>query len=293
MGGQNDFTCECPPGTKGNGKGINGCFDIDECKSGHACHETAECTNLPHGEGYKCFCRHSASYVEPRQACAIPDTGCGNVADWYDLQGAIVGECMEGNKNVEICQMHCPDPNHVISQSEVVCQKQGKTANQGSFTDFQGTTIACTPPPDTGVALIPNIGYPTGIVVCERLFKKNKKGKPTNELEDQAMWVQDAFGAINNAPIECIDPSVTTVCGSVLDAMVVDLTTITVNCENNICTFDCTKDPLYPDVVPNHAFTTCGIHPNETDFTFLPKEEIKCIAKPDDTECGDVRDHFQ
>merc|ERR1711933_710982 len=112
-------------------------------------------------------------------------------------------------------------------------------------------------------------------------------GKPTNELEDQAMWVQDAFGAINNAPIECIDPSVTTVCGSVLDAMVVDLNSITVNCENNICTFDCTKDPLYPDVVPNHAFTTCGIHPNETDFTFLPKEPINCIAKPDDTECGD------
>jgi len=126
----------------------------------------------------------------------------------------------------------------------------------------------------------------------ERPFKKNKKGKPTTELEDHAMWVEDAFGvAPNNSPIECIDPSVTTVCGNIYDEMAIDQD-VTVSCENNICTFDCTKHANYPDVVPNHEFSSCGIHVNQTDFSFSPKEPISCVAKPDDTECGDVRDHF-
>ena len=164
--------------------------------------------------------------------------------------------------------------------------------NKNGIQDICRFKCTGAPSPQTGVALIPSVGYPTGIVVCERLFKKNKKGKPTTELEEQAMWVQDAFGATNNAPIECIDPSVTTVCGDITNAMQIDAG-VTVNCENNICTFDCTKHVDYPEVAPNHAFSTCGIHVNQTDFTFSPSETISCVTKPDDTECGDIRDHFQ
>ena len=200
-----------------------------------------------------------------RPNSAPPETQCGNMVEafWYQL-------------------INVPDVEYECEQVK----------NKNGIQDICRFKCTGAPSPQTGVALIPSVGYPTGIVVCERLFKKNKKGKPTTELEEQAMWVQDAFGATNNAPIECIDPSVTTVCGDITNAMQIDAG-VTVNCENNICTFDCTKHVDYPEVAPNHAFSTCGIHVNQTDFTFSPSETISCVTKPDDTECGDIRDHFQ
>jgi len=333
--GMDKFTCECPEGFKGKGhKGEGGCIDVDECTSGHSCHESAECVNM-HGY-YECRCSFDASLVDPLQPCAIPDTSCGNVADWYVLNGAVVGECKMGNKNVEVCEMHCPNAGDVVSHPEVFCQKQGKNFNgQGSFSPgAQFTEITCTPPdetacgnlneaiwwplinvPDveyeceqvknkngiqdickfkctgapsihTGVNLIPSVGYPTGVVVCEQTFALNKKGKPTEEITE-AKWVLEAF--VNSA-IECIDPSTNTVCGDVItgDQAIAMAADVSVMCDMNVCTFTCDDETH----VPNHAFTTCGIHVNQTEFSFQPNEAITCAEKPDDTECGNVREHY-
>ncbi|CAG5082670.1 Oidioi.mRNA.OKI2018_I69.PAR.g10179.t1.cds [Oikopleura dioica] len=53
--GENDYTCSCPEGYSGDGMGIRGCLDIDECDDGsNMCHPTAFCFNKM--GGYECKC---------------------------------------------------------------------------------------------------------------------------------------------------------------------------------------------------------------------------------------------
>ncbi|CBY18567.1 unnamed protein product [Oikopleura dioica] len=53
--GENDYTCACPEGYSGDGMGIRGCIDIDECDDGsNMCHPTAFCFNLM--GSYECKC---------------------------------------------------------------------------------------------------------------------------------------------------------------------------------------------------------------------------------------------
>ena len=42
------YTCQCPPGYGGDGRGDSGCTDIDECAlNTDSCDPVAECENTP------------------------------------------------------------------------------------------------------------------------------------------------------------------------------------------------------------------------------------------------------
>lgn len=192
--------------------------------------------------------------------CTPPaETACGNLneANWWPL-------------------IDVPDVEYECEQVK----------NKHGIQDICKFKCTGAPSIHTGVNLIPSVGYPTGVVVCEQAFALNKKGKPTEEITD-ATWVAQAFA---NAAIECIDPSTSTVCGDVItgDQAIAMAADVSVMCDMNVCTFTCDDEAN----VPNHAFTTCGIHVNQTDFTFQPNEAITCAPKPDDTECGNVREHY-
>ena len=145
----------------------------------------------------------------------------------------------------------------------------------------------CTGKSAGGTTLIPSVGYPIGVTVCIQPFELNKKGKPSEALLP-AMWVDNAFAA----PVECVDPTTHTVCGDIKtgDKKVDMAAGVTVECVLNVCTFGCENE----DEIPSLEFTSCGMLANQTDFQFnpTPKEAVKCAPKPDDTACGNVREHY-
>ena len=135
--------------------------------------------------------------------------------------------------------------------------------------------------PQTGRVQVPTV---ESVVVCEQAFVLNKKGKPTSELKDPA-WNNQA---ITTGIVECEDPLLQTECGDVLSELTVDAE-VGVTCGNNVCSFSCSSE----EQVPSIESTTCGIAEGETSYAFNPAPaQVSCIAKPDDTVCGNVREHY-
>ena len=187
--------------------------------------------------------------------CLAPaDTACGNLdeATWWQHIKHLSYTCKEVKKE------------NVI---QTVC----------TFECVDGDAFHA----QTGRAQVPSV---ESAVVCEQFFVKGKKGKPTTELEPPA-WIDDEF---ISSMVECQDPQLQTECGDVLSELTVNAT-VGVTCDNNVCTFSCSDE----DQVPSIESTTCGIAEGETSYAFNPAPaQVTCIAKPDDTVCGNVREYF-
>lgn len=320
--GENDYTCACPEGYSGDGMGIRGCIDIDECDDGsNMCHPTAFCFNLM--GSYECKCP-DLTPIAIMEECPVPDTMCGNVADHYNLLPSIMETNCEKVDGGEKCSFVCADGNDKPSQ-EVFCDGRKFT-----FTDFQDTEIKCVPPPDTQCGNLLEMPFAPFILDSKLVFlceERKKKGgfveectfrcvddpaqKPlmlidpsslnpihvaTNpgpvdvcEVQVDKKGVETAHiipGSISDF-IKCVNPHVYTDCGMADDPALFQLGVgVSVKCEDNECAFICPEGEI-PDIENAKCYVTK--FNGKFDFT----GPVNCVPKPDDTPCGDVLDNFK
>ncbi len=84
------FTCACPAGYSGSGRGSSGCVDVDECMANTDDCDTAPsatCTNTP--GSFTCACPngyqgdgHGSSGCVVTLTCAVNNGGCGAASAW-------------------------------------------------------------------------------------------------------------------------------------------------------------------------------------------------------------------